>query len=113
MKGTHLGEFEELVLLCVCNLSDGAYGLAIRRLLGEEVGRSASIGAIYAALERLEGKGYVTSQMSDPTAVRGGRRKRLYQPTSAGLETLIAQRQMRTQLWQGLGHLGLADGGRA
>lgn len=111
MKGDNLGEFEELVLLTVCSLNGQAYGLAIRKMIAEEAERTVSVGAIYAALERLERKGYVESWMGEPTQARGGRRKRMYEATAEGVELLVRIRRVRARFWERFDELGLAGGG--
>lgn len=99
MKRSYLGEFEELVLLTVATLGDGAYGVAITDELDRQTGRSVSISAVHAALHRLEEKGMLTSRMGDATAERGGRRKRLFTVTVLGSRTLHDIRDMRNRLW--------------
>jgi len=81
------GEFELLVLLAVLRLGDGAYGVTIREELEEETSRTLTLGAVYKTLGRLEGKGLLETRVAPPTRERGGRRKKLYRLTSAGLET--------------------------
>jgi hypothetical protein len=54
MKGAHIGEFEELVLLAIQGLAEDAYGVAIKLLLDRETRRDVSLGAVYAALDRLQ-----------------------------------------------------------
>lgn len=108
MKGDRLGEFEELILLAVCNLGENAYGVTIRETLDKEARRSVSVGAVYAALDRLERKGYVRSWMGGATEERGGRRKRYYRATNTGINALIELRDVRAGLWRGLGDLGLS-----
>lgn len=99
----HLGDLEELVLLAVLRLGPDAYGAALRSELKERAERSASVSTIYVTLVRLEEKGLVRSEMGEPTAVRGGRAKRIFQPTPAGVEALEAARARRERMWQGLG----------
>ncbi len=99
MKGTHLGEFEELVLLSVGMLYDEAYGVRVQEALAQEAGREASISAVHATLYRLEKKGLLRSEMGDPTPERGGRRKRLFQVTGAGDQALRETRALRDKLW--------------
>lgn len=82
----HTGEFELLVLLAILQLEDSAYGVTIREKVEEETSRSLTLGTMYKTLGRLEGKGYVTTRISPPTRERGGRRKKLYALTPAGLE---------------------------
>lgn len=99
MKGTSLGEFEELVLLSVGILFDDAYGLAIVDELQKKTGRNIMISSVHKALVRLEDKGYLKSRMGGATSVRGGRDKRLYQLTSAGKVVLTEMRALRNQMW--------------
>lgn len=106
MKGERIGEFEELVLLAVCTLQPDAYGAALKELIEAEAGRSVSVGAIYAALDRLERKQCVSSHVGGATEERGGRRKRLYQATNTGIEVLQDVRAVRERFWRGL-DLGL------
>ncbi len=99
MKGSYLGEFEEIVLLLVALLGDDAYGLAIREAITEQTGRTAAIGAVHSALNRLEKKGFVDSQMGDATGDRGGRRKRIFSVTASGKSALEHSRNIRNSLW--------------
>ena len=100
MKRAHLGEFEELVLLAVASLHDGAYGLEVQRVLKDEARRSVALATVHSALYRLERKGYVQSELGGATQQRGGRRKRLFTVTGAGLSVLAAARDVREHLWQ-------------
>lgn len=99
MKGERLGEFEELVLLCVRQLADEAHGSSIQAALSEQAGRDVTLGAIYAALDRAQRKGLADSWLGEPTAVRGGRAKRHYAVTPEGLEALEESRRIRDALW--------------
>ena len=100
MKGTHLGEFEELVLLVVGILRDQAYGASIAEEINQQTGRKVSLSPVHTALYRLEKKGFVRSQLGGATQQRGGRRKRMYQITSAGKASLNEVRLMRNRLWK-------------
>jgi len=99
MKGTYLGEFEELVLLSVGILFDDAYGLAIVDELERQTVRNVSISSAHKALVRLEAKGYLKSRMGGSTETRGGRDKRLYQLTHAGKKVLAESRELRNNMW--------------
>lgn len=81
----HLGEFELLTLLAIARLGDNAYGVTIRDLLESATSRTVTLGGIYKTLGRLEGKGLIDASVAPPTGERGGRRKKLYHPTSAGV----------------------------
>ena len=101
-KGDFLGAFEEIVLLAILHLEDGAYGMTIRREIEERAGRSVSIGAVYSTLDRLEAKGYVSSLYSDPTDQRRGRAKRYFSLEPAGHEALARSRDVLRNMWRGL-----------
>ena len=99
MKRAALGEFEEVVLLWVTIQNEEAYGQSIAKAIAEEMGRSVTLSSVHTALYRLEEKGLVESQMGEASAVRGGRRKRIFTITNAGKEALLAAKQMRAKLW--------------
>lgn len=99
MKGTNLGEFEEIVLLIVLVLQHDAYVIKIKEALLEQTGRNSAMGALHATLSRLEEKGFLESEMRGATAERGGRRKRIYQLTAAGITVLNEVKSMRQNLW--------------
>jgi PadR family transcriptional regulator PadR len=100
MKGTYLGEFEELVLLSVGILFDNAYGLAIVDELEKQTGRTILISSAHKALVRLEEKGYLKSKLGGSTETRGGRDKRLYQLTQSGKKVLAESRELRNEMWK-------------
>ena len=99
MKGTNLGEFEELVLLTIASLLEDAYSVAICDELEKQADRSVKLGVVHAVLNRLEEKGLVKSSLGEATSVRGGKRKRFYTLTSAGKAALIRSKEIRDQLW--------------
>lgn len=96
---SRLREFEELLLLSVLVAGDNAYGVSIQRILESNAGRPVLLGPIYTALDRLSQKGLVQSKLSAPVPVRGGRRKRLYQLTPAGVAAVTAARNIRDAMW--------------
>jgi len=102
MRRTYLGEFEEIVLLTVAILGDCAYGVAITEEIEQQTGRSVSISAVHAALQRLEEKNMLSSHMGDATAERGGRRKRLFSLTALGNSTLDEVRLLRNRMWNSI-----------
>ncbi|GAB3809215.1 hypothetical protein GCM10028819_50070 [Spirosoma humi] len=102
MKRTYLGEFEEIVLLTVAVLEGQAYGVALTHEIIEQTGRSVRLNQIHAALQRLEDKGMLKSDMGEPTAERGGRRKRLFTVTAYGRRTLQEIQEVRVTLWNRL-----------
>lgn len=99
MKGTNIGEFEEIVLLMVSILEDEAYVLRMKQEMYIQVKRSVSMGALHSTLSRLERKGYLISRLAGASAKRGGRRKRVYQMTALGTKVLQEVKDMRGMLW--------------
>lgn len=101
-KGSYLGEFEQVVLLAVARLEGDGYGVSIRREIERRTGRDASVGAVYATLDRLEEKGFLASREGEPTGRRGGRARRHFGVTPAGWRKLRESREMLASLWDGL-----------
>ena len=99
MRRSDLGEFEELVLLTVAVLTPKAYSVVIAEELEQQTGRTITTGAVHAALQRLESKGFVNSEMGGATAERGGRRKRFFTVTIAGSRIIYEVRAVRNRLW--------------
>ena len=97
-----LGDLEYAVGLALLRLDDSAYGVSIRDELVRRADRTVSLGAIYTTLERLERKGLVASRQSEPTAVRGGRRRRLCRLTPAGERAVAATWDAQRRLTDGL-----------
>ena len=108
MKGERLGEFEEFTLLAVRALGDHTYAVPIQQYVEKATGRPVSIGAIYAALARLEGKGFLRSTMTEAVAQRGGKSKRVYSVTPDGLRAARELHRVRERIWK-----AIAEGGRS
>jgi PadR family transcriptional regulator, regulatory protein PadR len=101
-KGEFLGEFEQLVLLALLRLGEGAYGMAVRREIEARAERDVSIGAVYATLDRLEEKGLVKSKLGEASDARGGRVKKCFSITAAGARALEKSQQAFRQMLEGL-----------
>ncbi len=102
MKGDRIGEFEEMLLLALQALGEETYGVPVQLYLERTTGYTVSMGSVYAALDRLESKGYVRSALGDATAERGGKRKRLFVVTPAGRRVTMEARRMRERLWRAI-----------
>jgi PadR family transcriptional regulator PadR len=102
MKGGKLGEFEDFALLAIRALDSTAYGVPIQQYLEQTTRRIVSMGAVYAALDRLEQKGYVRSTFGDPTPERGGKRKRVFTVTPAGMRAIRELRGVREEIWRAI-----------
>jgi DNA-binding PadR family transcriptional regulator len=103
-----LGEFEQSVLVAIAHLAaagDDIYGVTIRQTIDARTGRQVTVGALYTALDRLERKGYVSSEMGEPTAARGGRAKRHFVLRAAGATALQRSRDYMARMWAGLDRL--------
>lgn len=97
-----LGEFEQLILLAVLRLGEGAYGATIHQDIERRTERPISLSAVYTTLDRMEAKGFVSSRLGDPTAKRGGRRKKFYALSAAGSEALSRNYRMFRAMTRGL-----------
>ena len=101
-RGDYLGEFEQVVLLAVARLDADAYGMRIRAEIEERAGRRASIGAVYATLERLVAKDFVRETDLPGGSERSGLARRFYALTPAGLKALEEARDLQARMWAGL-----------
>ncbi|HVL67386.1 MAG TPA: PadR family transcriptional regulator [Vicinamibacterales bacterium] len=97
-----LGEFEQMVLLAILHLGDGAYGVPIVDEIQRRTGRTVAPAAVYIALRRLEQKGFVSSWMSESTPERGGKARLCVKVTRAGVESLREARRALDGMWKGL-----------
>ncbi|WP_258098679.1 PadR family transcriptional regulator [Marinoscillum pacificum] len=98
MKGTNLGEFEELILLTVGILYDNAYSVAIQKELNKQTGRKVTLSSVHAAVYRLEEKGLLNSRMGEMTSERGGKRKRIFTISQSGKVALDKANDIRNRL---------------
>ena len=83
-----LGEFEQLVLLALLRLGNGAYGASIRREIQDRTRRDVPIGSVYVTLARLERKEMVVSYVGLPSKERSGRRRKHYLLNEPGQRAL-------------------------
>ena len=97
-----IGQFEQAVLAALMHLRHEAYGRGILNEVQQRLDRAVSAGAVYATLERLETKGLITSRLEPGTAIRGGRARRYFEPTAAGLRALKDAKSSTDRLWRGL-----------
>ena len=102
----YLGEFELMLLLTLIHLGDDAYGVPLSKELALRRGRDVSVGSVYAALDRLELKGLVASNLGESTPERGGRAKRYFRVTRQGLRSVHETRKVLTKLWKSLPSTG-------
>lgn len=100
MKGTYLGEFEELILLTVASLRQEAYAVKVREDASSYGNRVINISAVHSALYRLEDKGFLSSDFGGATAKRGGKQKRFFKVTNAGLAAIQNAKDIKEQIWK-------------
>ncbi|HET9372930.1 MAG TPA: PadR family transcriptional regulator [Vicinamibacterales bacterium] len=96
-----LGELEQMVLLAVLRL-DEPYPVSVRDEIRDRTNVSLSRGTIYVTLHRLERRGLVKSSLGEPTGVRGGKAKRVFEVTANGRRALRASRAALRKLGDGL-----------
>ncbi len=111
MKGTYLGEFEEIVLLALCVVGDDAYGVSITDEINRQSARPVHLSGVHTALYRLEEKGLVLSKLGGATKERGGRRKRIFEVTATGKRALKEARALRNSFWDRIPQI-LWEGGK-
>ncbi|MEM7298857.1 MAG: PadR family transcriptional regulator [Bacteroidota bacterium] len=99
MKGTSLGEFEELCLLAVGILQEDAYGVSVKEQVEKHTGRKSTLSTVHSTLIRLEKKGFLESKMGGATELRGGRTKRIFQITPLGKKSMNEARELRSRMW--------------
>jgi DNA-binding PadR family transcriptional regulator len=104
-KGEYLGNFELMLLLALLRLGENAYGVTLAQELEEQTGREVVVASVYATLDRLQARGLVASSLGDSTPERGGRAKRYFRITGAGLREVREARKSLTNLWEGLPQL--------
>ncbi len=109
MKGTNLGELEEIIMLSVGILYDDAYGIAIQNEIKERGKRSITISTVHSVLGRLEEKGFITARYGGATPERGGRRKRLFSLTSSGEAAIKQMREIRNEMWDSIPKVALGN----
>jgi PadR family transcriptional regulator PadR len=97
-----IGQFEQAVLAALIRLGSDAYGRAVLNEVQKRLDREVSAGAVYATLERLEAKGLASSRLAPGTAIRGGRARRYFAPTAAGVRALTDAKAASDVLWRGL-----------
>ena len=102
-----MGEFEEIVLLTIAILFKDAYGVAIKEEIESRLDRDVSMGALHAALVRLEDKGYIKSFSGETTEDRAGRPRRYFQMTALGKKAMEYSRQTREELWKAIPKISL------
>jgi PadR family transcriptional regulator, regulatory protein PadR len=107
MKKYHLGEFEEIVLLTIAILHKDAYGVSIKEEIESRLDRDVSMGALHAALVRLENKSYIKSFDGEETEERAGRPRRYFQLTALGKKAMEHSRKTREQLWRAIPKVSL------
>ena len=100
MKGTNLGELEEILLLTIAAMGENTYGYAIKENIEERTGReNMNLSAVHACLYRLEKKGFLTSEFGGATKKRGGKRKKYFRLSGDGKDAILEARRIRTSLW--------------
>jgi DNA-binding PadR family transcriptional regulator len=102
MKGTYLGEFEELVLLTVALLEGQAYGISVKQEVEQRTNRKINLSVIHSTLYRLEKKAFLNSELGEATHIRGGKRKRYFSITPYGVKSLREAKSLRDGIWNAI-----------
>jgi len=102
MKNRRVTDVDEIILMAVLRQQGNAYGVSIQKTIAERTGRNITFGVMYSALDGLEAAGFVRSRLGEPTAERGGRAKRYFKITAAGMKALNQNHQERAKMLEGL-----------
>ena len=102
MARDYLTDFELMLLLATLRVGDDAYGVTIAREIEASGERTVMLGAVYTGLDRLEANGLVASTVGAPTPERGGRAKRYFRVTPAGMKAIRQAKRALTRLWSGV-----------
>jgi PadR family transcriptional regulator len=97
-----LGVFEQAVLVAVLHLGGDGYGRTILKEVSLRLAREVTASAVYATLDRLEAKGLVASRAGAATPERGGRARRHFTVTAAGVRALNDARAISLNIWRGV-----------
>ena len=100
MRRQLLTDFELMLLLAILRIGEQAYGVEIPREIESTGSRRVLLGAAYAALDRLERHGLVSSWMGSPTSERGGRAKRFFRVTARGVRAVRETQRALVALWR-------------
>ena len=73
--------------------------MPIQQYVEKVTARPIAMGSIYAALTRLEEKGFLRSTMSEAVAQRGGKSRRVYSVTPTGLRVARELHRVRERIW--------------
>ncbi len=101
-KKPYLGEFELMVLLAALRLGDRAYGLEIAQEIERRTDREVSRGSLYVTFDRLQQKGFLSSNLAGRSGERGGRPKRFIRVTARGLKAVQESHAALLGMFQGL-----------
>ena len=102
MSRESLGNFELMVLLAVLRLGDEAYGVPVADEVEQALGREVAAASVYAALERLARKRFITFRVGESTPERGGRARKYFIVTPLGIREARVAQSALTALWRGL-----------
>lgn len=108
MRRTHIGEFEELVMLTVGILYDDAYSVAVLEEIMNQTGRNINVSAVHSALYRLEDKGFLSSRLGEASSTRGGKRKRKFTISTVGKKVLEENLALREKMYKQIPEVALA-----
>jgi len=107
MEKKFISRSEEFLLLAIWRLKENAYGVTIMEQIKGATGKSWAYGALFVMLRRLEKKGCLTSNFTEPSPTRGGKSKRIFKLTPAGIKALEEVRKVQESVWAGIEELSV------
>ena len=94
-----LTKLEDQILLSVWRFQGNAYGINVYQHLEQMTQSKVAIGVVYFTLDRLAKRGYLESYKGEPTAIRGGMRKKYYKITQKGIDALTTSKKVNDRIW--------------
>ena len=96
-------KLEEHLFLDIVRLGKEAAGGTIWSDYCERAGENIAIGQVYANLDKMERKGFITSRLETVVTNDGKKRKvRFFAPTDDGREALRNSRATSNAFWKGV-----------
>jgi DNA-binding PadR family transcriptional regulator len=91
---------EELFLLAVFGIGQGAYLVNIREHLKKHTGRDWAFGSIYITLEKLRQRGLIKARVGKPSSRQGGKAIKYYDLTREGVQALEDNKRLNDKMWK-------------
>ncbi|MFC2156501.1 PadR family transcriptional regulator [Acidobacteriota bacterium] len=100
---------EQIYLLAIFRLKEGAYGVQIRNMIVKMTSSNVMFGTIYNTLDSLAQKGFVQTIRKEPPVTKKGNKRVYYSITPSGLKALKEARELQESIWKGISDSALVS----